>query len=73
MFLIGFKLLGTGALIGKQDIETAFNLFPVQPTDFELLGIKFENKYWIQKMLPQGASISWSIFESFFVHRCCRK
>ena len=51
--------------MGKLDIESAFNLCPVHPADFNLLGIKFENKYWIQKMLPQGASISCAIFEKF--------
>lgn len=57
--------LGKGALMGKRDVKSAFNLCPVHPDDFDILGIKFENKYWIQKMLPQGCSISPAIFEKF--------
>ena len=57
--------LGKGAIMGKRDIKSAFNLCPVHPDDFNILGIYFDNKYWIQKMLPQGCSISPAIFERF--------
>lgn len=57
--------LGLGTLMAKPDIKSAFSLCPVHPDDFNLLGINFRNKYWIQKMLPQGCSISPAIFEKF--------
>jgi hypothetical protein len=57
--------LGKGALMGKRDIKSAFNLCPIHPDDFDLLGIYFDNRFWVQKMLPQGASISCAIFEEF--------
>lgn len=59
------QILGKGTELGKQDISSAFNLCPIRPEDFPLLGIKYKNRYWIQKMLPQGASISCAIFERF--------
>ena len=57
--------LGNCALMAKKDIKSAFNLCPIYPGDFDLLGIYVDHKYYIQKMLPQGASISCSIFETF--------
>jgi hypothetical protein len=38
--------LGKGAELGKIDIKQAFRLLIVNPTDFDLLGIQFEGKYW---------------------------
>jgi hypothetical protein len=57
--------LGTGAYMAKADIKSAFNLCPVWPGDFNLLGIKSDEGYWLQKTLPQGASCSCFIFEKF--------
>ncbi|MCP6146112.1 hypothetical protein NL427_26935, partial [Klebsiella pneumoniae] len=57
-------------IIGKMDVKSAFRLLPVSPTDFDLLGIKFQEKYFIDKCLPMGCSISCHIFETFstFLH-----
>jgi hypothetical protein len=44
--------LGKGAELGKIDIKQAFRLLIVNPTDFDLLGIQFEGKYWVDKNLP---------------------
>lgn len=60
------QIIGKGALLGIVDIQSAFNLCPVRPEDFPLLGIQFDNEYWVQNMLPMGASISCAIFERFF-------
>ena len=59
------RSLGTGALIGKMDISSAFRLLPVYPGDFELLGIHFQDKFVINKAMPFGCSISCSTFEKF--------
>lgn len=57
--------IGKSAYMAKADIKSAFNLCPVWPADFSLLGIKTEQGYWVQKMLPMGASCSCQIFEKF--------
>lgn len=57
--------LGKGALIAKSDLKSAFRLLPVYPGDFDLLGFKFQNKYFVDKCLPMGASISCYLFECF--------
>lgn len=57
--------LGQSALIGKMDIKSAFRLLPVNPADFDCLGIKFQNKFYIDKCLPMGCSVSCSLFEKF--------
>lgn len=62
--------LGRGAEMGVLDIKSAFRLLKVHPGDFDLLGFKFDSKYYIDKCLPMGCSRSCRIFESFssFLH-----
>ena len=64
------KKLGKGALIGKKDIKSAFRLLPCYPGDFDLLGFKIGDEYYIDKCLPMGCSISCLTFERFstFIH-----
>lgn len=57
--------LGKGALLGVHDIKSAFRLIPVHRADFDLLGIYFQNQYFLEKCLPMGCSISCVIFETF--------
>ena len=57
--------MGRGALMAKADIESAFRLLPINPSDFELLGIKFQGRYFVDKALPMGASCSPFYFETF--------
>ena len=56
--------------MGKMDIKSAFRLIPVSPSDFDLLGIQFNDQYFIDKCLPFGCFISCSVFEKFstFLH-----
>ncbi|XP_061470916.1 uncharacterized protein LOC133379514 isoform X1 [Rhineura floridana] len=56
---------GVGALMGKCDIKSAFRLLPVHPGDFELLGFAFADKFYVDRALPMGCSISCSVFERF--------
>jgi hypothetical protein len=44
--------LGKGALCGKIDIKSAFRLLIVSPSDFDLVGIYFDGKFYIDKCLP---------------------
>ena len=57
--------LGKGAFLGKMDIKSAFRLLPVNPSDYKLLGFSLEGKYYYDKCLPMGCSISCSLFEKF--------
>lgn len=49
----------------KSDIQSAFRLIRVSPADFHLLGFKLDNRYYFDKCLPFGCSISCSIWEKF--------
>lgn len=62
--------LGESALIAKADISNAFRLLPVNPADFDLLGICFDNHIYIDKALPQGCALSCALFTKFsnFLH-----
>jgi hypothetical protein len=53
------------------DISQAFRLLVVHPVDFDLLGIFFHGKYYINKYLPEGCSIACALFVKFatFLHR----
>ena len=56
---------GKGAWLAKSDIKSAFRLLPVAPVDYELLGFTFQNKFYFDKCLPMGCSISCALFEKF--------
>ncbi len=56
---------GKGALMAKADIESAFRLLPIHPDDFQLLGIRIGDKFFVDKALPMGASCSPAFFEKF--------
>ena len=62
--------LGKSAKVAKLDISQAFHLLIVNPADFDLLGIMFEGKFYINKCLLMGCAISCSLFEKFstFLH-----
>lgn len=63
--------LAKNALCGKIDISQAFRLLVVHPGDFDLLGIYFDDSYYIDKCMPMGCSLSCSVFEKIatFLHR----
>jgi hypothetical protein len=56
---------GKSAELAKIDIKSAFRLLIVNPADFDLLGIKFDNMYYIDKCLPMGCSVSCNLFKKF--------
>jgi hypothetical protein len=41
--------LGKNVELGKMDLKSAFRLLPVYPGDFDLLGFKIEEKFYIDK------------------------
>jgi len=54
---------GIGAIMQKHDIKSAFRQLPIHPDDYCLLGFKVDNKYYYDKVLPQGCRISCKLFE----------
>jgi hypothetical protein len=64
------QTLGTGALLCKMDLSNAFRLLPIHPSDFCLLGMRIDDKYYIDKCMPFGCSLACSTFEKFssFLH-----
>ena len=48
------NLLGTGTLLSKIDLKNAFCLIPVRQADWNLLGIFWQGKYYINTCLPFG-------------------
>ncbi len=66
--------VGKGALMAKADIQSAFRLLPVHPDDFQLLGIKINDEFYVDKALAMGASCSPALFETFstFFRIFCR-
>ena len=57
--------LGKGVKLWITEIEKAFKLLPVWPGDFDLLGFRIKDKFYFDKCLPMGASISCALFEKF--------
>ena len=56
---------GAGSYLFKVDIKSAFRLIPIHPTDFSLLGMTFQDQFYIDKCLPFGLSVSCAVFEKF--------
>ena len=57
--------LGKGAMAARLDIKSAFRLLPIHPSDYELLGYRISDYYFVDKCLPFGCAISCSLFEKF--------
>lgn len=55
---------GRGALLVKADIKEAYRMVPVHPDDQPLLGILWNNKIYIDKMLPFGLRSAPIIFSA---------
>ena len=56
---------GQGAQVAKMDIESAYRIIPIHPTDYKLLGFTWEGRYYFDRCLPMGCSSSCQIFEAF--------
>lgn len=54
--------LGKGCHLAKVDIKAAFRLCPVQATDYPLLGFKWDNKFYYDRVLPFGLRSAPYIF-----------
>ena len=55
--------LGPAAQIYKIDISRAFRQIKIDPGDIDLLGIKFENQYFLDRSVPFGSRHGSQIFQ----------
>ena len=55
--------LGKGCWIAKADLKDAFRILPIHPSDYRLLGFTWQGKYYYDRSLPMGCSISCRLFE----------
>ena len=54
--------LGKGTLMGKMDIQQAYRNIPVAPEDRRLLGMRWQGKVYVDKVLPFGLRSAPIIF-----------
>ena len=59
------KQTGAGCFMAKTDIKSAFRIIPIHPSDYSLLGMKWQDMYYFDRCLPMGCSSSCAIFEAF--------
>ena len=45
---------GPGCFLAKTDIESAFRLIPLKPSDYELFGMYWQGHYFYDRVLPFG-------------------
>ena len=57
--------LPRGSYTAKVDIKDAFRLLPIHVADLPKLCFKIRNKYYYDRVLPQGCSSSCALFEYF--------
>ena len=59
--------LGKGCYLAKTDIQSAFRIVPVHPSDYHLLGFQWGSpaRWFYHRVLPFEASSSPKIFETF--------
>ena len=60
--------LGKNAKLAKCDIQSAFRLLRLSPGDFDLLGFKFENQYFLNKCFTHDYGL-YSILLRKILHR----
>ena len=50
--------------MAKTDVKS-FRIIPIQPNDFALLGMRWQDSYYFDLCLPMGCSSSCAVFEAF--------
>ena len=59
-----FRLLGKGALMAKLDLQEAYRMVPVHPSDRPLLGMQWKGGLYIDASLPFGLCSAPKIFSA---------
>lgn len=55
---------GKGALLAKMDLESAYRIIPVHPSDRHLIGMEWKGKVYVDLALPFGLRSAPKIFNS---------
>lgn len=61
--IVKIKELDKDVYLAKTDILSAFRIIPVHPEDYELLGLQWDGKIYIDRCLAMGCRTSCKIFE----------
>ena len=56
------QTLGPGSFMAKTDLKSAFRLIPIHPDDWNLLGIYWQSRYYVDLFLPFGLRSAPFIF-----------
>ena len=56
---------GVGAVMAKVDLQAAFRMVPVSPADWDLLGMQWQRKYYVDTCLPFGLRSAPFLFNQF--------
>ena len=59
------RSVGPGCYMAKTDIKNAFQIIPIRPKDYNLLGICWRGLYYCDRCMPMGCSSSCKTFEIF--------
>lgn len=62
--LVEVRRLGEGALMAKIDIRSTYRIVPVHPDDRPLLGMRWREKIFVDKVLPFGLRLAHKIFNA---------
>ena len=57
--------LGPGSFMAKTDLKSAFRLIPIHPDDWHLLGIHWQDQYYVDLYLPFGLRSAPFLFNQF--------
>ena len=63
--IVSLLQLGVGALMAKIDLKSAFQVVPVRQEDWKLLGIHWQNHYYVDTCLPFGLRSAPYLFNQF--------
>lgn len=64
-WVINLQQYGSYCITAKTDIEDAFRIIPINPSDYHLLGFSWKKKFNFDKCLPMGSSCQ--LFEKLSV------
>ena len=56
---------GQGCFLAKTDIKNSFQIIPIHPIDYGLLGMQWRGLYYYDRCMPMGCSSSCLTFETF--------
>jgi hypothetical protein len=59
------KQLGRRSFLAKTDIKSTFRIIPIRPSDYDLLGIFWQGKFYYDRAMPMGCASFCRTFEMF--------